>query len=165
MWRDDGRLKLISTGTSPQNSQFVDASLDGSDVFILTRERLVGVDRDGDLDLYDARVNGGLADQNPNEPVPCQGDDCKPPANNPPPGDNPGTSGVSGNGNVQGGSAANCSALDAQANSLTKQANQLSAKAKKATGKKKANLQKKAKKAKKKANNARAQANQCKGQS
>jgi hypothetical protein len=165
MWRDDGRLKLISTGQSPQNSQFVDASLDGNDVFILTRQRLVGVDRDNDLDLYDARVNGGLADQNPNEPVPCQGDDCKPPPNNPPPGGNPGTSGVSGNGNVQGGSASNCSALDAQANSLTKKANQLSAKAKKASGKQKANLQKKAKKTKKKANNARAQANQCKGQS
>ena len=166
MWRDDGRVKLLTTGLDSGNSQFVDASTDGDDVFILTRERLVGSDRDNDVDLYDARVNGGLAAQNPNAPAPpCQGDDCKPPANNPPPPETPGTAGVSGGGNVAGGGGANCSALDAQANSLTKQANKLSAKAKKASGKKKAKLQKKAKKAKKKANNARAQANQCKGQS
>jgi hypothetical protein len=166
MWQLDGRLKLITTGLDTANSQFVDASADGSDIFVLTRQRLVGVDRDGDVDLYDARVNGGLAAQNPNAPAPpCQGDDCKPPANNPPPGGNPGTSGVNGNGNAQGGSAADCSALDAQANSLAKKSKQLSAKAKKSSGKQKANLQKKAKKAKKKANNARAQANQCKGQS
>jgi hypothetical protein len=165
MWRADGRLKLITSGHSINNSQFVDASADGQDIFFLTRERLVGVDRDNDVDIYDARDNGGLADQNPNQPVPCQGDDCKPPANNPPPGGNPGTSGVNGNGNVQGGSAADCSALDAQANSLAKKSKQLLAKAKKSSGKQKANLQKKAKKTKKKANKARAQANQCKGQS
>jgi hypothetical protein len=166
MWKN-GRQQLISTGLGLDNStQFVDASANGSDVFFITRQQLVDTDTDENVDLYDARVNGGLASQNTDGPTPpCQGDDCKPPANNPPPGGNPGTSGVSGNGNAHGGSAASCSALDAQANSLTKKANQLSAKAKKAKGKKKANLQKKAKKTKKKANNARAQANQCKGQS
>jgi hypothetical protein len=166
MW-ENGRAKLITTGLGPDNSaQFVDASSDGNDVFFITRQRLVGTDMDENVDLYDARVNGGLAAQNPNGPTPpCQGDDCKPPANNPPPGGNPGTSGVSGNGNATGGGGADCSALDAQANSLTKKANQLSAKAKKASGKKKANLQKKAKKTKKKAKKARAQANSCKGQS
>jgi hypothetical protein len=165
-WKN-GRPKLISTGLGLDNStQFVDASPDGNNVFFLTRQQLVATDTDNNVDLYDARVNGGLASQNTGGPTPpCQGDDCKPPANNPPPGGNPGTSGVSGNGNVQGGSAKDCSSLDAQANSLSKKAKQLSAKAKKASGKKKANLQKKAKKTRKKANNARAQANQCKGQS
>ncbi len=165
-WKN-GRPKLISTGLGLDNStQFVDASPDGDNVFFITRQQLVNTDTDQNVDLYDARVNGGLASQNTDgPPPPCQGDDCKPPANNPPPGGSPGTSGVSGNGNVQGGSAKDCSSLDAQANSLSKKAKQLSARAKKASGKKKANLQKKAKKAKKKANNARAQANQCKGQS
>jgi hypothetical protein len=166
MW-SDGRPKLISTGLAPNNAtQFVDASADGNDVFFITRQKLVNSDGDDNVDLYDARVDGGLVSQNTGGPTPpCQGDDCKPPANNPPPGGNPGTSGVNGNGNATGGGGADCSALDAQANSLTKKANQLSAKAKKASGKQKANLQKKAKKTKKKANNARAQANQCKGQS
>jgi hypothetical protein len=166
MWRDDGRVKLISSGLDSSNSQFVDASADGQDVFFLTRERLVGTDGDGDVDIYDARDGGGLAAQNPGGPIPpCQGDDCKPPANNPPPGETPGTGSTGGGGNVSGSGAADCSALDAQANSLANKANQLSAKAKQASGKKKASLQKKAKKAKKKAKNARAQANQCKGQS
>jgi hypothetical protein len=166
MWKD-GRPQLISTGLGLDNStQFVDASADGSNVFFITRQQLVNTDTDDNVDIYDARVNGGLASQNTDgPPPPCQGDDCKPPADNPPPGGNSGTSGVSGNGNATGGGGADCSALDAQANSLTKKANQLSAKAKKASGKQKANLQKKAKKTKKKANNARAQANQCKGQS
>lgn len=53
---------LLSSGTDPSPSYFMDASRDGNDVFILTRERLVGWDIDGGYDLYDVRVHGGMPD-------------------------------------------------------------------------------------------------------
>ncbi len=51
-----GCLGLISSGTSGQESGFVNASEDGSDVFFLTSERLVAQDVDQAIDLYDAHV-------------------------------------------------------------------------------------------------------------
>jgi hypothetical protein len=80
-----GCLYLISTGHSGDASTFEGAGRSGEDVFFLTRERLVGQDRDDYLDVYDARTGGGLAAQNP-PPLPpaCSGDDCRAPA--PPPG-------------------------------------------------------------------------------
>jgi len=56
-----GCLSLLSGGESRDFSAFVDASETGSDVFFATRERLLPVDRDEKLDLYDARENGGVA--------------------------------------------------------------------------------------------------------
>ena len=44
---------------------FVDASASGNDAFFLTREQLVGIDTDDQIDLYDARVGGGLAEPEP----------------------------------------------------------------------------------------------------
>jgi hypothetical protein len=73
---DDGCLYLISTGQSDQPSYFGDASADGSDVFFFTRQSLVGQDQDENEDLYDARVEGGIAAQNPSPPVGCTGEDC-----------------------------------------------------------------------------------------
>ena len=60
-----GCLYLISTGQSAQPSYFGDASTDGTDVFFFTRQSLVGQDQDENYDVYDARVNGGIAAQNP----------------------------------------------------------------------------------------------------
>jgi hypothetical protein len=73
-----GCVFLISTGQSPQESSFGDASATGEDVFVFTYSQLVGQDRDGNSDLYDARVNGGLAAQNPSAlPALCNGEACK----------------------------------------------------------------------------------------
>lgn len=70
-----GQLHLISSGTDPFDSYFMDASPDGHDVFFVTHERLVGWDTDESYDLYDARVGGGFPD-----PVPpaagCSGAAC-----------------------------------------------------------------------------------------
>jgi NHL repeat len=66
-----GCVSLVSTGTSPKDSEFVDASSDGRDVFFLTAQSLVAQDP-GQVDLYDAREGGGL----PTPPVPgpgCEG--------------------------------------------------------------------------------------------
>lgn len=74
-----GVLSLLSSGTSPDDSVFMDASPDGKNAFFTTRERLVGWDTDDAYDLYDARVNGGFP-----EPLPvtdgCSGESCRPAA-------------------------------------------------------------------------------------
>ena len=79
-----GCLSLISTGQSAQPSYFGDASADGSDVFFFTRQSLVGQDQDENEDLYDARVEGGIAAQNPSPAVGCTGEGCLGPADAPP---------------------------------------------------------------------------------
>ena len=71
-----GCLYLISTGESGDPSYFGDASADGGDVFFFTRQSLVGQDRDENDDLYDARVEGGIAAQNPPPPASCTGEGC-----------------------------------------------------------------------------------------
>ena len=55
-----GTVHLLSGGRGTAPSYVVDASPDGDDVFVVTRERLVRWDVDGRYDLYDARVGGGL---------------------------------------------------------------------------------------------------------
>ena len=51
-----GCISLISGGTSKQESAFLDASVSGGDVFMLTASQLVPQDRDTAFDVYDARV-------------------------------------------------------------------------------------------------------------
>jgi hypothetical protein len=75
-----GRLYLISTGQSGDQSYFGDASADGKDVFFFTRQPLVGQDQDQNDDLYDARVDGGIAAQNPPPTTGCTGEGCLAPA-------------------------------------------------------------------------------------
>jgi hypothetical protein len=75
-----GCLYLISTGQSGDQSYFGDASSDGSDVFFFTRQPLVGQDQDQNADLYDARVEGGIAAQNLSSPARCTGEGCLTPA-------------------------------------------------------------------------------------
>lgn len=62
---NEGCIYLISTGKDDYPSLFADASESGNDVFFFTRQGLVGQDKDELLDVYDARVGGGLASQNP----------------------------------------------------------------------------------------------------
>ena len=52
--RAGGCVNLISSGTSSEESSFLDASADGSDVFFLTGSPLVGQDTDTSMDVYDA---------------------------------------------------------------------------------------------------------------
>ncbi len=83
--RPAGCLYLISSGKSTIASYFADASVSGNDVFFFTDAQLVGQDRDGNVDLYDARVGGGIASQNPPpSPPPCNGENCKAPPSVPP---------------------------------------------------------------------------------
>jgi len=49
-----GCVALLSSGSSAQESAFLDASESGSDVFFLTNSRLATADFDNALDVYDA---------------------------------------------------------------------------------------------------------------
>jgi hypothetical protein len=54
--RSGGCVGLISSGTSGEESAFLDASETGDDVFFLTAARLVPQDLDDAFDVYDAHV-------------------------------------------------------------------------------------------------------------
>ena len=82
---DGGCLYLISTGKDDYASFFADASTDGDNVFFFTRQGLVGQDKDELLDVYDARVGGGIAAQSPVAVAPCEStDSCHGPIPAPP---------------------------------------------------------------------------------
>ena len=51
-----GCVYLLSGGTSPAHSGFLDASESGNDVFVVTRASLVGSDEDDLFDVYDVGV-------------------------------------------------------------------------------------------------------------
>jgi hypothetical protein len=72
--RTPGCVSLVSSGRGTEGATFLDATADGSDVFFLTSESLVGADP-GSIDAYDARVGGGFA-EGP-RPIPCIGDACQ----------------------------------------------------------------------------------------
>jgi hypothetical protein len=76
---ENGGVHLLSGGTSGEDTSFVDASLNGDDVFFITKQQLVGQDNDELSDLYDARANGGFA-QVAGSGGPCQGEGCRLPA-------------------------------------------------------------------------------------
>jgi len=61
--QNGGCIYLISTGTDESPSFLGDASADGDDVFFFTAGALVPQDTDQLVDVYDARVGGGLAYQ------------------------------------------------------------------------------------------------------
>ncbi len=97
----DGCLYLISTGESGDQSYFGDASADGNDVFFFTRQSLVGQDQDENDDLYDARVDGGIAAQNPPPPASCTGEGCLGPVDPAPVFDAPSSTTFSETGNLK----------------------------------------------------------------
>ncbi len=76
-----GCLSLISSGTSAQDSKFIDASAGGSDVFFSTSASLLVDDLDL-IDIYDARVGGGFPPR-PEPPAACEGEACQSPPASP----------------------------------------------------------------------------------
>jgi DNA-binding beta-propeller fold protein YncE len=83
-----GCVSLISSGSSKEESAFLDASESGDEAFFLSAARLVGSDVDGALDVYDAHVCSSSSPCPPPPPPPaaaCEGDSCQNPS--PPPND------------------------------------------------------------------------------
>jgi hypothetical protein len=70
----NGKIQLISTGQSPENSTLLSASADGTDAFFFTRQTLVHEDTNGStVKIYDAREGGGFLYEAP--PLPCAASD------------------------------------------------------------------------------------------
>jgi len=90
--KSGGCVALISSGTSPEESTFLDASKNGDEAFFLTASKLSSSDIDTALDVYDAHVCSAESPCPPPPPPPppaCAGDACQLPAtppHDPPPG-------------------------------------------------------------------------------
>lgn len=78
-----GRVSLISDGQDlshkayeyGSNTQLIGTDESGDDVFFTTEDRLVGQDTDTNIDIYDARVDGGFPA--PATPPACEGEACQ----------------------------------------------------------------------------------------
>ncbi|HTR75730.1 MAG TPA: hypothetical protein VMH33_10815 [Solirubrobacterales bacterium] len=77
---EGGCVRLISSGRSETDSAFLDATPSGDDAFFITRSKLLPVDKNEQLDLYDARAphTPGEAVGFPEvpKPTPCEGEAC-----------------------------------------------------------------------------------------
>jgi NHL repeat/WD40-like Beta Propeller Repeat len=75
-----GCLGLISSGTSPVESAFLDASESGGDVFFLSASKLAAEDVDDAYDVYDAHLCSASSPCPPpaaTVAAPCDGDACQ----------------------------------------------------------------------------------------
>jgi hypothetical protein len=77
--RSGGCLYLISGGTRGASaSYFGDADAEGENIFFFTSQSLVAQDKDELVDVYDARVDGGIAVQEAEPPLQCEAaDSCR----------------------------------------------------------------------------------------
>ena len=73
---ESGSVQLISGMGDSGNDVFLDASASGNDVFFATREQLVPADGDELVDVYDARVDGGIPTSAASVPA-CQDGACQ----------------------------------------------------------------------------------------
>jgi hypothetical protein len=79
---ETGCISLLSSGKSPQESAFLDASVGGNSVFFLTSQALTTADKDTAFDIYNARVctTESPCLTPPGEPAPpCKEEACKGP--------------------------------------------------------------------------------------
>jgi hypothetical protein len=95
---EDGTIQLISGPQAGGEAMFLDAGASGDDVFFATRERLAETDTDELLDVYDARVDGGLPALT--QPTSCEGGACQEPLTAPPLLTTPASASFSGSGNL-----------------------------------------------------------------
>jgi hypothetical protein len=103
--REGGCISLISAGNEPDDSNFLAMDPSGANVFFTTRDQLTLKDRDDLLDLYDARIGGGIPAETETTRPECQGESCQP-APNPPQDIAPASSSFQGSGNVREGKKA-----------------------------------------------------------
>ena len=75
---ENGRIFLISTGTSGHNSYLGDLSANGNDAFFSTSQGLAPGDADEAYDVYDARIPRP-GDHAPPPAAACEGDVCQGP--------------------------------------------------------------------------------------
>jgi NHL repeat len=91
-----GCVSLISSGHAADDTMFLDSGASGNDIFFITREQVLPRDKDEQLDVYDARVAGGIPEPQPDI---CSGEACADPLPPPPPQQSAPTATFSGPGN------------------------------------------------------------------
>ena len=155
-----GQVSLLSSGTETDDSYAHGMSPSGDDVFFRTRERLVPQDVDGEIDLYTARVGGGLQAQQDNPPASCQGEGCQGGALSPPASQEPGSRDFRGSGNET--DSRTCQTLDRRAKKAGQRSRHLAQKARQASDESAGRLARKAKQARKQAAQAKKKAARCK---
>lgn len=75
-----GAVQLVSSGTGSGDAYFMDASGSGKDLFFVTSQSLLPSDGDENVDVYDARIGGGL-EEPAAAPSPCgSSEECRPAA-------------------------------------------------------------------------------------
>jgi hypothetical protein len=106
----DGNVYLLSDGhdvyeNSDQGSavELLGTDESGADVFFTSADRLVPQDTDSDIDIYDARIDGGFPA--PVSPPECSGDGCQGPLSSAPTLLSPGSEFQAGGGNLASGAA------------------------------------------------------------
>jgi len=123
-----GCVDLISSGKGGLDARFLDADASGDNVFFATISSLVSQDY-GLVDVYDARVEGGLP--SPEGPAPeCEGEACQSPPP-PPQANTPASATYSGPGNLTEAASpfARCNRAGRRARGLSAQAKKLRRKA------------------------------------
>lgn len=121
--QNGGCLYLISSGHSSDLSYFLDASGDGRDAFLSSRQQLFPADEDERFDVYDARVGGGFPPPEPPPPI-CDSEACRP-AQTVPSTASPASSAFAGEGNVRAVGGPNCLASARRAQDLDARAKRL----------------------------------------
>lgn len=130
----EGCVSLISTGQGSGDANFLDTDSSGQNVFFTTRQQLVPRDRDELIDLYDARVNGGVAEDYEVPATECLGEGCQPASPPPPVESTAASAGVNGSGNVKpNGAKKHHQKKHKRKHHKSKKQGRKSAKAKKAT--------------------------------
>ena len=95
---ETGRLHLVSSGQGECGSWFVDASANGNNVFVGTREKLIRADKDSLADIYVARCRADTPNRR-RPPTACVGDACRGPIPEEPSDLSPATPRFAGPGN------------------------------------------------------------------
>lgn len=142
----DGTLSLISSGTGSTDAWYGSATSSGSDVFFNSYDRLVPEDTDEQMDVYDARIDGGFPVP-PGPPAGCVGTGCRTGAGGAPALAGVGSATFSGKGNpARAGKQNRCQKQTRKAKKLKQQAKRARAQARKAASPKQAkHLRQKAK--------------------
>jgi hypothetical protein len=98
--RDASAATTFDRGASGQDRgmSLIGTSVSGRDVFFRTADSLVPQDTDTQVDFYDARVDGGFSA--PQGATPCEGETCQEPATTPPSLAAPGSTIITGTGNL-----------------------------------------------------------------
>jgi hypothetical protein len=91
---EDGRVHLLSSGTSDAPSYFYEASADGKDAYLIGAQALTPGASGAEYSVYDAKVDGGFPGSPP--ATGCQGESCRGATTQPAAASSPATSGFSG---------------------------------------------------------------------